>query len=255
MRTLKKMEAGVESRARELSDELDGAVGRINARTFQSLRPTRATISTMTITASLNVKRVCKDSMVIALSLVDGDGPLTAAKTHKRKRTAVFFNQITLRHGTKSVKVFFNGSMHVTGCTSPMQFADIASAVCGFMADVAGVETVDGTSDVRVTGFDIQMINLNFGAGSQLHLQSLRDRCAAKGYAASYDSDMYPGLNVKVPVGDKLGDKLGDRHATILLFKSGKVIVTGAKSASELEEAHALITSVLDEELTPPETN
>lgn len=236
-----KMEAGVESRARELSDELDGVVGRINARTFQSLRPTRATISTMTITASLNVKRVCKDSMVIALSLVDGDGPLTAAKTHKRKRTAVFFNQITLRHGTKSVKVFFNGSMHVTGCTSPMQFADIASAVCGFMADVAGVETVDGTSDVRITGFDIQMINLNFGAGSQLHLQSLRHRCAAHGYAASYDSDMYPGLNVKVPV--------GDRHATILLFKSGKVIVTGAKSARELEEAHALITAVLDDEL------
>lgn len=239
-RTRHKMETDVERRARELSHDLDQVVGRINGGTFRRLRPTRATISTMTITASLNVKRVCKDSMVIALSLVDGDGPLTTAKTHKRKRTAVFFNQITLRHGTKSVKVFYNGSMHVTGCTSPMQFADIASAVCAFMANVAGVETVDGDSNVRVTGFDIQMINLNFGAGSQLHLQSLRDRCAARGYQASYDSDMYPGLNIKVPV--------GDRHATILMFKSGKVIITGAKSARELEEAHTLITAMLDDE-------
>lgn len=234
------MESEVEQRARALSQELEQAVGRINARTFRRMRPTRASISTMTITASLNVRRVCKDSMVIALSLVDGDGPLTTAKTHKRKRTSVFFNQITLRHGTKSVKVFLNGSMHVTGCTSPMQFVDISAAVCAFMANVAGVETVDGDCNVRIVGFDIQMINLNFGAGTQLHLQSLRDRCTERGYVASYDSDMYPGLNVKVPV--------GDRHATVLLFRSGKVIVTGSKSAHELETAHALITDVLDAE-------
>lgn len=234
------MESDVEQRARALSDELDRAVGRMNGKRFQHLRPSRASISTMTITASLNVKRVCKDSMVIALSLVDGDGPLTTAKTHKRKRTAVFFNQITLRHGTKSVKVFYNGSMHVTGCTSPMQFADIAAAVCAFMANVAGVETAQGDSNVRVKGFDIQMINMNFGAGAQLHLQSLRDTCTARGYTASYDSDMYPGLNIKVPV--------GARHATILMFKSGKVIVTGTKSVEELEQAHTLITDLLDQE-------
>lgn len=231
----------VQQQARALDHELEQAVGRINARTFQRLQPTRASISTMTITASLNVKRVCKDSMVIALSLVDGDGPLTTAKTYKRKRTAMFYNQITLRHGTKSVKVFNNGSMHVTGCTSPMQFVDIASAVCAFMGKTAGVETVDGDFDVRVRSFDIQMINLNFSAGALLHLQRLRDRCVESGLVASYDSDMYPGLNIKVPV--------GNRTATVLMFRSGKVIVTGSKTAHELESVHGLITDMLDKAL------
>jgi len=232
--------ATVASRLDELAVQLDQATRRINDLTFGHLRPTRASISTMTVTAKLNVRRVCRDSMAIALSLVDGDGPLAAHahKSHKRKRSSVFFNQITLRHGTKSVKVIFNGSMHVTGCTSPAEFQRVADAVCDFMSEVAGIETSDGTPAVRLCDFDVQMINLNFGAGMQLPLRDLRDRCVEQGYVASYDTDMYPGLNVKVPV--------DQRRVTVLMFKSGKVIVTGAKTALELETAYGLIAAVLD---------
>lgn len=237
--------ASAADRAAALADELDGCVARINAREYGGgLRCTRAGISTMTITARLNVQRVCRDSMLIAISLAEGgdDTPLTSTterKTRKRKRPcSVFFNQVTLRHGTKSIKVFDNGSMHVTGCTSPRQFVEVARAVCKFMGEIAGIETTDGTGDVRLLDFDTQMINLNFGVDRRLYLQGLRDTFAALGYVASYDSDTYPGLNVKLPV--------GDRRITALLFKSGKVIITGAKTASELEEAHAMVTRVLD---------
>lgn len=221
-----------------VADALTHALRTINARSFVNLMPTKATISTMTITASLNVRRVCRDSVMIALSLIEGDGPLrTSEKPAKRRRTSVFFNQVTIRHGTKSVKVFDNGSMHVTGCTSPTEFLTISSAVCALLGDVAGVETKDGTR-VTVTGFDVQMINLNFGAGRQLFLRELRDKCAALGYTASYDADTYPGLNVKIPV--------ANRRITVLIFKSGKIILTGAKTGEELERAHAAIMAVLD---------
>lgn len=232
------------TRARELARDLDACLGRINACTYAALTPTRATISTMTITARLNVQRVCRDSMLIALALAEGgdDTPLTSIperKTHKRKRPcSVFFNQVTLRHGTKSIKVFDNGSVHVTGCTSPRQFLEVADAVCKFMGDIAGIQTVDGGDNVRLLDFDVQMINLNFGVERRLYLQGLRDEYAALGYVASYDSDTYPGLNVKLPV--------GDRRVTALLFKSGKVIITGAKTSEELEAAHAMVTRVLD---------
>lgn len=235
----------VDDRVRAQCQELRECVGRINARAFDGIVPSRAVVSTMTFTAKLNVQRVCRDSMVIALSMIEGDTPLTGTtcrserKAHKRKRPAsVFFNQITMRHGTKSVKVFDNGSMHVTGCTSPTQFLEVAEAVCTFMGETAGIETTDGTGVVRLLDYDTQMINVNFGVNARLYLQQLCDAFAAKGYVASYDSDTYPGLNVKLPV--------GDRRVTALLFKSGKVIITGAKTAAELETAHAMVTTVLD---------
>lgn len=226
----------------QLSGEIDAALVRINSRPYAQLQPTPATISTMTVTATLNVSRVCRDSMAIALSVVDGDGPLTVSSKHAAKRrkrpSSVFFNQITMRHGTKSVKVFYNGSMHVTGCTSLAEFWKVATAVCAFMGDVAGIETTDKTGAVCIQHFNVQMINMNFGAGKGLFLQELRDTCASLGYIASYDSDTYPGLNIKLPV--------GDRRITVLMFKSGKVIITGAKTADELDRAHAMITKVLD---------
>ena len=230
----------VQVKASKVAHELEQAMATINGRTFAAMQPSRASISTMTITATLNVKRVCRESLMIAMSLVEGSGPLTetAKKSHKRKQAtpAVFYNQITVRHGTKSVKVFNNGSIHVTGCTSPTEFLSVASAVCKMMGEVAGIETVDGSA-VCVTGFEIQMINMNFGAGKQLYLQGLRDTCASLGYVASYDADVYPGLNIKLPV--------GDRRVTVLIFRSGKIIITGAKSAADLEEAHRMITEVV----------
>lgn len=232
------MEADVAS----LQRELDDCLARIRRQTFEHFSPSPASISTMTMSASLNVRRVCRDSMLIALSLVEGDGPLTSStkRPAKRQRQTVFFNQVTLRHGSKSVKVFDNGSMHVTGCTSPLEFLEVSSAVCTLMSDVAGIETTDG-SDVRVTAFNVHMINLNFGAGVQLYLQGLRDMCAASGFQASYDADTYPGLNVKLPI--------GDRRITVLIFKSGKIIITGAKTPTELESAYNGITAILGDVL------
>lgn len=231
------MACDVRARASCLAGDLDAAMASINAH-----RPGAApvTLTTMTVTARLNVRRVCRDSMAIALSLVEGDGPLTCTEGSARKRKrppSEFFNQITLRHGTKSVKVFQNGSMHVTGCTSPAQFLDIASAVCRLMTDVAGVDTEDGSQEVRVVGFDVQMINVNFAVGATVHLQDLCERCASAGYAASYDADTYPGLNVKLPV--------GDRRVTALVFRSGKVIITGARTPHELVESHRMAIAVL----------
>ena len=231
----------LEEKVRACQSDLTAALRNINSRKFRVLKPTAAAVSTITITSALNVKKVCRDSMLIALSLIDGDGALSSGESRKRKRkrTAEFFNQVTMRHGTKSIKVFGNGSMHFTGCTSLQQFAHIAEEVCAMLRDVAGIEATDGMEDLHLVDFCIQMINLNFGAGRSLHLQGLRDRCTELGYVASYDADMYPGLNVKVPV--------GERRVTVLLFKSGKVIITGAKTPSELEQAYVMITDVLDQ--------
>lgn len=231
-------------KARALTRQLDLALHAINTRGSG-----KAKVSTMTVTAKLNAPKVCRESLAIALSLVDGDGVLSSTRHQrgrkgrpgtlaKRKPRAEFFNQVTMYHGTKSIKIFKNGSMHVTGCASPMQFLDVASAACKMLQDTAGVCADDGGT-VKVVDFSIQMINLNFAAPSALFLQELSQACAVLGYHATYDADTYPGLNVKVPVGE-------GRRITALLFKSGKIIITGAKTPTELDEAHRMITELVE---------
>ena len=228
---------GTADKARALTWQLDRTLRAINRRGCG-----KAKVSTMTVTARLNTSKVCRESLAIALSLVDGDGALSATKKRtnkkscKRKPRAEFYNQITMYHGTKSLKIFRNGRMHVTGCASPMQFLDVASAACKMIQDTAGVIAEDG-GNVGVVDFNIEMINLNFEAPTPLFLQELNRTCASMGYTASYDADTYPGLNVKIPA--------GDRHVTALLFKSGKVIITGAKTPEELDAAHCKIVELL----------
>ena len=212
----------------------------MNSCQYVGLRPSPATLSTMTITGTTNLSRVCRDSILIALSLVEGQSPLTEvrSKPRKRKQSTAFYNQLTMCHGSKSVKVFNNGSMHVTGCTSPTEFVDIATTVCALMGEVAGLESSDGSEGIFLTDFCIQMINLNFAAGTHIYLQRLRDVCASMGFVASYDADVYPGLNVKLPV--------DGQRVTVLIFRSGKIIITGAKKSSHLQQAHEIITRILD---------
>jgi TATA-box binding protein (TBP) (component of TFIID and TFIIIB) len=226
------------------ASELDDTLRRINIKRYSDMVCTPASVTAMTITAKLNVKAVCRDTVAIALSMVEGDGPLSSTKTKKvetrsrRKRagSGAFYNQFTMYYGSKSVKVFRNGSVHVTGCQSPREFVRVTKAVCNLIQDIGGIEPEEG-GRLTVSDVAVRMINMNFGIDRRLHLRALCDVCVAAGFTARYDADVYPGLNVKLPI--------GGRVITVLLFKSGKVIITGARTAQELECAHAMITSLV----------
>lgn len=236
------------------------ALERDLARALQSFE-SRVTVSTMTITARLNVDRICRDSMEIALALVEGEeaaavqghDPLKKKKRrpsatatpystptragHRSLPDPVFYNQVTMRHGTKSIKVFNNGSMHVTGCKTPVDFLRVTTAVCRLMNDTAGIEPTPGHSHVFVTDFQVQMINLNFSAETRLYLQSLQKVCIGAGHAASYDADVYPGLNIKFDI--------EDHRVTVLAFTSGKIIITGARTVPHIQQAYGLMQTML----------
>lgn len=214
----------IEIKAARLATQLQDMLRDINAEPFA----TPARVCTMTFTAKTSLASVCRSSVMVATSLVDGNGPLGFSK--KRMRDAGFFNQTTICHGSKSVKVFKNGRIHVTGCTSPAQFLEVAAAVCCLL-DLCGDDT--GT---HITDFDVHMININFAAGRNLLLQDLRDSCLARGHTAMYDADVYPGLKVKLGVGAS--------KVTALVFKSGKIIMTG-KGPAHLAAAHRHIAEVL----------
>ena len=205
---------------------------------YAVLAPSATAVSTMTMTAQLNVSSVCRTQLLVAVGWMEGEGPLTTERRtpsrFAKPRRADFNNQTTVRYGTKSIKMFRNGSVHVTGCKTMEEFVQAVTAVCDAMTQ-AGIEP-DG---VRVTDFHAHMINVTFNTNQTLGLRGLRDHCIGRGWAATYDADVYPGLNMKIPVS-------GGPVVTALVFRSGNVILTGAKTAEHVREAHHTLTHMLD---------
>ena len=187
----------------------------------------------MTIAGKLNLLQVCPTQLVVAVEWMEDSSDLTTARSSRKPQ---FNNQVSVKFGSKSVKMFRNGSVHVTGCKTVQDFVDAITAVCEAMT-LAGIGAV-----VEVVSFDVVMINVTFSAAAALGLRDLRDKGLAKGWTASYDADVYPGLNLKIPVDEGTATA---RNVTALIFRSGNIILTGARTPSQVVEAHTRLMSLV----------
>lgn len=80
---------------------------------------------------------------------------------------------------------------------------------------------------------DVQNVVTSCDLGSNIDLEALAEDLPKSQYNAS----QFPGLIFRSQ----------DPKATILIFRSGKVVCTGAKSVSATEEAFKVLTSEFDE--------
>jgi len=215
-------------RAEALERDLQEALCTMNGRALSSMAPSPCAVSTMTISGKLNVADVCPTQLLVAVDWMDSSTPLSTARCTRKPQ---FNNQVSVRYGTKSIKMFRNGSVHVTGCKTPGEFVQAVTAVCVAMTEA-------GIGDIVVESFSVLMINITFCANTTLRLQALRDKSLERGWQGSYDADIYPGLNLKIPV--------GARTVTALVFRSGNVILTGSKSPAEAVEAHDKLMHLLE---------
>jgi TATA-box binding protein (TBP) (component of TFIID and TFIIIB) len=142
-------------------------------------------------------------------------------RTKFTKVNAFYNSPLCLMHkiGTRKicVKVFRTG-FHITGSDS---FERVSQTVG--MLDLAPehVETVA-----------IQMINLLVARGSAVDLDEVCGKLAAQGTGLQclYDPESYCGLRIKVP---KRHDQL--KKSTVLLFPSGKQIITGVTTGEDID--------------------
>lgn len=198
-------------------------------------------ISTMTIVCKLSIERVDLPLLVRAADAtqLQHKGCEIAVKSapppnkvrKNSKQDSVFLNQVTLsfRDSTskKSIKVFGNGTLHVTGCKSVHECMAVAETVCA----IVGGTTTD---DVTVADFEVEMINSNFGCNTPLNLVAMKEVLLEWDVQCSYEPDIYPGLNIKCT-----------GLCSILVFQSGNIIVTGLKTFPALFEAYSFITAFI----------
>jgi TATA-box binding protein (TBP) (component of TFIID and TFIIIB) len=224
--------------AHEQASSLDRAVAHINEGPF-----TPARVTTMTLEAKLSAEGLCKMTLLLLVGLIDDDDPDGFSQMPQRKKAGHFFNQVTIRHGKRSIKIFMNGTLHITGCKSIPEALEVAALACRFVHRV-----LVGESAPRVVSFRVDMINMNFSVGTRLQLVQLQGECHAQGLRASYDPDIYPGLNIKLPVDDGGDDGAATttKPVTANVFKSGSVLLSGAKTGAHLCGAYGELCRVLE---------
>ena len=192
-------------------------------------------LSTMTIIGAVNTSSI--DMKYLSENFVSPIHPACILKKTKKhgdyvetkrgKMKKSFYNQVTIQYKdttTKSIKIFSNGKLQITGITSLNE----ATAVSKLITDILNVSF--STEKFSVTSLEIGMINTNFSFGRKLDIISLRDVLNDhENITIDYEPDVYPGLKIKY------------YNSSIFIFTTGNVLITGVKSLEEVRDSLAFI--------------
>lgn len=148
-------------------------------------------------------------------------GDYTETKRGKMKKS--FYNQISIQYRdttTKSIKIFSNGKLQITGITSLNEASTVGSLIEKILNTAFDVE------EYKVTTLEIGMINTNFSFGHRLDIICMRDILnKIENVNIDYEPDVYPGLKIKY------------NKSSIFIFTTGNVLITGVKSLEEVKQA------------------
>lgn len=184
------------------------------------------------------------------------------------KRKQYFYNQVTIhvKH-TKIVnlKLFNNGGIQMTGLKSFIQGDQVIHIL---LKEIKRLSS-EARSQIFLSDIDpsivpekkkMVMINSNFSIGFPIDREALHRKVLSLGYYSSYDSSIYPAVNLKYYFNpDKqsngvcncegLCDGKGKdgccRKITIAIFNSGQIIITGAQEKKHLYVAYDFISGFI----------
>jgi TATA-box binding protein (TBP) (component of TFIID and TFIIIB) len=201
------------------------------------------TLTTITFVGELSARSIDLEAVEMGMMLCDGlqqesigfaltggakDGGARKPKRQKKD----FHNQLPLvTPGGKGVKLFSNGKVHVTGCSSPVQFLDIVAQLCTLLPSLVDL------GDLRLEVFHIEMINAGFSVCStnghhvSLRPNRLTEELKKMDIVADFETERHPG--VKVAIRDEDGKKVG----TVMIFRTGSVQICGVKHPRHLARA------------------
>jgi TATA-box binding protein (TBP) (component of TFIID and TFIIIB) len=194
--------------------------------------------------------------------------------TKRRVSEKTFFNQSTLvvrkrredTHDLKEVniKLFGNGGFQMTGVTDE-NFS--RSVVMWLIEQFHGLQTPISDAPFTLQKFAIQLLNSDYKMNalakrSELH----RILCEQYRLSSTLETTIYQGVNTKYYynmenknpaqqgicgcpkfcTGQGDGEAIGKcKRITIAVFQTGSIIITGARTRAQLDEAYEYINRVL----------
>jgi TATA-box binding protein (TBP) (component of TFIID and TFIIIB) len=213
-------------------------------------------VSTITLLCTLSVPKIDiqgftssfqEDGVTIKISKNNKQFELT--KRGKVKKT--FFNQVTLNYydiSNKSIKVFSNGKLQVTGISSCYECHHVIGLITTWLNKKT--ESFDVLEPIRVTDAYFGMLNVNFSVKSFLDLSLLNHRLNMNDNVMSvYNPETYPAINMKLQLssGEYMCSTKNNKNISIFVFGTGNIVITGGKSLEGVTEAYSFIVKQLSE--------
>jgi TATA-box binding protein (TBP) (component of TFIID and TFIIIB) len=174
-------------------------------------------------------------------------------KTKKiEKKINNFFNQITLLIAVDekkkiNTKLFTNGSVQMTGSKSILDNINILNKLIGclkttFNIDGQEIKLVENPELLQVSDFKISMINTNFGIGNEINREEILKIIKKEdlyNIKAKLKPDIHAAVNIELFVSDSI--------VTILVFKTGNIIITGGKNSTHINTAYNFINKIIND--------
>jgi TATA-box binding protein (TBP) (component of TFIID and TFIIIB) len=258
--------------------------GLAKAKNDQFILPYDLDISTSTVTCNLditfNVENIGLyfndfDDVVIGktygnriVNNIVSIKKLISTKKKKRRGKKNFFNQVSLifrsatlmgldpnklsekeRSKVVNVKLFINGSIHMTGCkylnniknSLAILFEKLKTTKAILNNNMEFIEKpfVDDISKLdinKVRDFNIEMINTNFNGLYQINRNKLFQLLLDKNIEVTFDPIIHPSVNIKYRL-----KNFPAKTISIFIFESGSITIAGSNSYDEVLEAYKFI--------------
>jgi len=182
------------------------------------------------------------------------------SKIKKKKGTDSFYNSFDIKLSlvdrsvtpmifspNVSIFIFPNGKVKATGIKTINTIKVLTQELYELLTYVENV--VESPEKLAPENVKIQMICSDFKIkpvkenthGWCLRQEDLKNLLVKEGYSATFSAlSRYPGINLKIP---SIIEK--DKQTSLLIFRSGSIIITGAKYVKDLAECYRYITDLI----------
>ncbi len=223
---------------------------------------TSINVSTMTICFNFNQfinLRLLKDNLpeCLKVSYIPGS---KKSKVKKKKGTDSFYNSFDIKlsfvdrvnnvFSNVSIFIFPNGKVKAAGVKTINTIKVMTDELISLILYVNENNLiVEKPNTLAAENIKIQMICSDFkikpvkddSDGWCLKQEELKNILVKKGYSATFSAlSRYPGINLKFP---SVVEK--DKQTSLLIFRSGSIIITGAKNAKDIAESYLFITNLI----------
>ena len=229
------------------------------ARVCESMKNVRMltpTVTTITITGKVSfdedvTKELPIDYIRESLDVENNYGLYIGVPKTKKKRTGVFTkkvehdkrkfrHQVSINHDGKSAKLFYNGSIHATGCTSILDFVCIVIHISKFISDITS-----GDLKLKLSDFKINMINTSSLVMSRdkypmvFPPKTLTELMRNERVNVDFDPERHPGVKIVLMDGKT-------KVSTGCVFQTGSITIIGSKAPNYVAMIFKQIADNLD---------
>ena len=183
------------------------------------------------------------------------------SKEKKEKGTDSFYNSFSIKlsfvdrqatpmvFSNVNIFIFPNGKVKLAGIRTTNTINVVINSLIEIITEVETV--VENVETFAAENIKVQMICSDFEIkpvkenpdGWCIRQEDLKNILVQNKYCATFSSlSRYPGIKLKIP---SVIDK--DKDVSILIFRSGSIIITGAKYAEDISRAYPFIINKIIE--------